>query len=220
MTDLISFVTSSGTTASSSGSDLSGLADNFDTFLTLLTTQMQNQDPLAPLDSTEFTNQLVQFSSVEQQIKTNESITSLVAASNASTGASLSGYLGQTAQLNSTGSGYYGDEASWSYKLANDAKTASIVIQNIDGKIIYSQDAETEAGSHEFVWDGSTLDGGEAESGKVYYATVTAKDANGDAVEAGVSVLAKVTGVDMSYDTPALTTSAGIFSYTDVLRIS
>ena len=119
MTDLISFVTSSGTTAPSSGSDLSGLADNFDTFLTLLTTQMQNQDPLAPLDSTEFTNQLVQFSSVEQQIKTNESITSLVAASNASTGASLSGYLGQTAQLNSTGSGYYGDEASWSSPPSN-----------------------------------------------------------------------------------------------------
>lgn len=220
MSDLISFVTTSSTTTSSSGADAIGLADNFDTFLTLLTAQMQNQDPLAPLDSTEFTNQLVQFSSVEQQIKTNESIESLVSSTNASTGAALSGYLGQTVEINSTGQGFHGEEASWSYRLADDAAEASIVIQNIDGEVIYNSEIDGAAGKHEFVWDGSTKSGGTADPDQVYYATIAATDANGEELSASVTVLAKVMGVDMSYEEPAIMTTAGIFSYTDVLRIS
>ena len=58
--------------ATDSGSAMASLSDNFSTFLTLLTSQLQNQDPLSPMDSTQFTQQLVQFSQVEQQIKTNE----------------------------------------------------------------------------------------------------------------------------------------------------
>ena len=61
--------------ASNDTTDASMLNDNFDQFLLLLTTQLKNQDPLAPMDSTEFTNQLVSFSGVEQQIKTNDRIT-------------------------------------------------------------------------------------------------------------------------------------------------
>jgi len=67
----------------SSGSTLSSttdatLAGNFQTFLTLLTTQLQNQNPLDPLDTNQFTQQLVQFASVEQQLKTNDQLTTLV----------------------------------------------------------------------------------------------------------------------------------------------
>ena len=70
-------------TSGSSGSNLSGttdatLAGNFQTFLTLLTTQLQNQNPLEPLDTNQFTQQLVQFASVEQQLKTDDQLTSLV----------------------------------------------------------------------------------------------------------------------------------------------
>src|SRR5919108_4942353 len=73
------------------------LSDNYDTFLVLLTAQLQNQDPLAPMDSTQFTQQLVQFSQVEQQIRTNEQLTGLVAQYQAaSAGAALS-YLGRDA---------------------------------------------------------------------------------------------------------------------------
>ena len=220
MTDLISFVTSTGSNSSTSGANVTGLAENFDTFLTLLTAQMQNQDPLAPLDSTEFTNQLVQFSSVEQQIQTNQSIESLLAATNASTGASLSGYLGQTVELNSTGTGFYGDDVNWSYRLADDAAKATLVIQNIDGKVVYSEEVDGDAGSHEFTWDGKDLNGDTVDDGQVYYAAITAEDANGDSIEAAVTVLARVTGVDMSYGDPAITTTAGIYGYADVLRIT
>ena len=56
-----------------------GLAEDFAQFLTLLTVQLQNQDPLSPMDTTEFTNQLVAFTGVEQQINTNQKLDSLVA---------------------------------------------------------------------------------------------------------------------------------------------
>jgi len=67
--------------ATSSGSGdvaLKSLASNFDTFLQLLTTQLQNQDPLSPMDSTEFTNQLVLFSQLEQQINQSKKLEQLV----------------------------------------------------------------------------------------------------------------------------------------------
>ena len=91
MTDLVSFVPPATSTGQSAAASASTLADNFDTFLTILTAQIQNQDPLEPLDSTQFTEQLVQFSGVEQQIRTNQSMESLIAATRANAGASLSG---------------------------------------------------------------------------------------------------------------------------------
>ena len=219
MTDLVSFVNQSSATSGSSTS-ITGLADNFDTFLTLLTTQMQNQDPLAPLDSTEFTNQLVQFSSVEQQIRTNQSIESLVASSNASTGAALSGYLGQTAEINSAAQGFQGEDVTWSYTLSDDAAEANILIQDAQGRPVFSGSLENAAGTHDFTWNGKNSSGDQVPVGEAYLATITATNANGDAVSTQIRVKAKVTGVDMSYDDPAVTTTAGVFSYSDVLRIS
>ena len=70
------------------------LADNFDNFLILLTTQLQNQDPLSPMESTEFTNQLVQFASVEQQIKQNQSLEDLLAIERSNQAVSAVGFLG------------------------------------------------------------------------------------------------------------------------------
>src|SRR5450432_3062771 len=100
MTDMISFVAppAAASSAPNAGAELSG---NFDTFLKILTAQIQNQDPLQPMDSAQFTQQLVQFSGVEQQIKANTSLDKLLTASQSTAGASLSGYLGQTAEINS-----------------------------------------------------------------------------------------------------------------------
>ena len=93
MTNAISFVPApAATSASTSASAATSLASNFDTFLTILTAQIQNQDPLAPMDSSKFTEQLVQFSGVEQQIKSNSQLETLVKATNSNAGAALSGY--------------------------------------------------------------------------------------------------------------------------------
>ena len=68
----VSGVSNSSNTSSPSAIDAKTIAGNFDTFLQLLTTQLKNQNPLDPLDTNQFTQQLVQFSSVEQQLKTND----------------------------------------------------------------------------------------------------------------------------------------------------
>src|SRR5438045_3902850 len=100
--------------------DTAGLNQNFNQFLTLLTTQLKNQDPLSPMDSTQFTNQLVSFSQVEQQIRTNDNLTKLLANSNtAQTTLGLS-YIGLTVQMDGDTFKYFGKDATMTYTLPKD----------------------------------------------------------------------------------------------------
>jgi flagellar basal-body rod modification protein FlgD len=82
MTDTISFVPVSQNPTANAATSQASLSDNFDTFLTILTAQIQNQDPLEPMDSNQFTEQLVQFSGVEQQIRVNSQLETLIKATN------------------------------------------------------------------------------------------------------------------------------------------
>src|SRR5437868_14633551 len=93
--------TSSSSSSSSTGSNAT-LAGNFQTFLTLLTTQLQNQNPLDPLDTNQFTQQLVQFASVEQQLKTNDQLTSLVSLQQTAQSTQALGFVGKTAVVDGT----------------------------------------------------------------------------------------------------------------------
>ena len=220
MSDLISFVSNSAASTADTGTARAGLASNFDTFLTLLTAQMQNQDPLSPVDSTEFTNQLVQFAGVEQQIETNSSINALVTASNSSVGAALSGYLGQRAQIDTPNLGFYGEPVTWSYALPSDATKVTLAVQDGTGRVIWSGQGEAAKGQHEFEWDGSTLSGNPAPTDGVYTLNVIARNIDDEPLDARIGVLADVTGVDMSHGEPALTTRAGVYSYTDIVRVT
>src|SRR6187549_1912154 len=76
-----------------------GIADNFQTFLTLLTTQLQHQNPLDPLDTNQFTQQLVQFAGIEQQLKSNEQLKSLVALQKSAQSTEALIYVGQTVSV-------------------------------------------------------------------------------------------------------------------------
>src|SRR4029453_17851676 len=121
----------------------SQLAANFDTFLVLLTAQLKNQDPLEPMDSNEFTHQLVQFSSVEQQINSNKNLESLIALTKARGAADAVSYLGKTLTLTDGMAALMGGEANWAYSLENDAANATLVIRNMHGDVVYAAPAET-----------------------------------------------------------------------------
>lgn len=216
MTDMISFVAQkSAAPTTNATAELSG---NFDTFLKILTAQIQNQDPLQPMDSAQFTQQLVQFSGVEQQIKANASLDALIKTSQSTAGASLSGYLGQTAEINSDGAQFTGDPVHWKYTLPTDAATSTVTVQDAAGHVLYSETGETAAGVHDFTWDGRLLNGSTAADGP-YWISVVAGDANNKAIKPTQSVVATVTGVDLSYGEPALTTTAGVYSYSDVKQL-
>ena len=130
------------------------LSDNYDTFLILLTAQLQNQDPLAPMDSTQFTQQLVQFSQVEQQIRTNEQLEGLVTQYQAaSAGAALS-YLGRDAIIEANDTYLAGGAANWAYRLPRTAEDVTIRVRDLDGRTIFTSTGPATQGEHLFTWDG------------------------------------------------------------------
>ena len=190
-------------------SDRATLSNNYDTFLVLLTAQLQNQDPLAPMDSTQFTQQLVQFSQVEQQIRTNEQLEGLVGQYQAaSAGAALS-YLGKDAIIEADETYLAGGEANWAYRLPTGAASMTINVKDSTGRIIYSTTTSPRTGGeHLFKWDGKKADGSTAADG-VYTLDIEALDGAGEEITPIVSVRETIMGVDFSGNVPVVITPSG-----------
>jgi flagellar basal-body rod modification protein FlgD len=133
------------------------LASDFDTFLKLLTTQMRNQDPLKPLESTEFVAQLAQFSSVEQQIATNKSLTSILEAVTASNAGSLADWLGREVRA-AVPVPYSGRPVDVTAPEPSfNPKSATLLVIGPDGKTVAEQDFK--ADDKMVTWNGKTRDG-------------------------------------------------------------
>lgn len=197
--------------------DRTRLSDNYDTFLILLTAQLQNQDPLAPMDSTQFTQQLVQFSQVEQQIRTNEQLEGLVGQYQAaSAGAALS-YLGKDAIIEADETYLAGGVANWAYNLPASATTMTVHVRDSGGRIVYTSTTEARtAGEHLFTWDGKTNNNTTAPDG-VYTLTFEAQDAAGTTINPTINVRETIMGVDFSGGTPVVITPSGTRSI-DTIR--
>lgn len=190
-------------------SDRTTLADNFNTFLTLLTSQLQNQDPLSPMDSTAFTQQLVQFSQVEQQIRTNQNLEGLVGQYQAaSAGAALS-YLGKDAIIDADDTYLAGGSANWAYTLPEAASDLTINVKDSAGRTVYTTTtAARGAGEHLFTWDGTKTNGTVATDG-VYTLEVEAKNSAATDIDAGIRVRETIMGVDFSGTSPVVITPSG-----------
>lgn len=173
---------------------LTGLADDFDNFLVLLTTQLQHQDPLAPTDTNEFTNQLVQFANVEQQVLQNKNLENLIELQSQNQAVGALSFIGQTVEAAGKTNMLTNGEATFSYRLPQTASTASVSIFNAAGDLVFQDTAPLEAGLHDIVWDGATRNGGTAEDG-VYSFLVSAVDDNDAPIEVTHGVVGKVTGV-------------------------
>src|SRR5919201_1393664 len=131
--------TSTSSTSSSSNStgvDQNTLAGNFQTFLTLLTTQLKNQNPLDPLDTNQFTQQLVQFASVEQQLKTNDALTSLVSLQKTAQSTQALTFVGKTALVDGSTASLSNASATWKLGVPT-ASNVSISIANIKGQTVF-----------------------------------------------------------------------------------
>lgn len=184
------------------------LAGNFNTFLTLLTSQLQNQDPLSPMDSTQFTQQLVQFSQVEQQIKTNQNLEGLAAQYQAaSAGAALS-YLGKDALIQSDTTALTNGQASWGYNLPSTAGAVTLEVRDSSNRTVFSTNGELASGNHVFTWNGRDTNGNTMPNG-VYHLAVTARDAGGNAITPTLTIQEMINGVDFSGTTPAVVTASG-----------
>ena len=193
--------TYTGTPSAAESSGVS-LAKNFDTFLTLLTTQLKNQDPTSPMDSKEFTNQLVMFSQVEQSINQNKNLEKLLAMFATQQNSNNLNFIGKIVdvddnqiELQQGGSGF------WSYELPAGATNVKYNILNSAGKVVRTvtstaPDGGFPKGRIELAWDGKDGESNALPAGK-YKLEVVAKDSGGKSID-GVKVYARgyVSSVD------------------------
>ncbi|GGB34626.1 flagellar hook assembly protein [Roseibium aquae] len=191
-----------GVQSSPTGSAEQSLLGNYDLFLTLLTTQIQNQDPLEPLDSAEYTNQLVQYSSVEQSIQTNDYLKELLASMQSAQASSYVSYLGTEVSAKGGTTSLRGGTASWDFTLGQEA-AGKVEIVNGSGNVVFSDDISMPAGSNSYVWDGKN-DAGGVESDGSYTIRFDLKNASGNTITPSVEISGVVDGVDLSSGTPFL----------------
>lgn len=196
MVDLSSITGAVQSNTATTNASSQTLSADMNTFLTLLTTQLKYQDPLDPMDTAEFTNQLVQYSNVEQSIQMNEKLNNLLSLGVANLGAQAVSYIGKTAQVLGDVMPLQDGKAKATYTLNKDVQSVSILVKDMNGKVVYTATGQgTTAGTHDFTWDGKDSDGNQLEDG-AYQIIVSPKVASGEtAATVTTTIFGKVTGV-------------------------
>ena len=175
----------------------STLAADFDAFLLLLTTQLKHQDPLSPLEPTEFTSQLVQFASVEQQITANENLEKLIGIQNASLASSIIGFVGTDVEYEGSELPLQDGQGKFTYDLSKNAKNVVITISDSAGKLILTKAGERTPGLHEFNWDGKDMNDLLVNDG-AYRVTVSPIGFDDEPITTNVHVFGHITGVSLA----------------------
>jgi flagellar basal-body rod modification protein FlgD len=191
------------TTGAKTPDAMAQLSGNFNTFLTLLTNQLKNQDPTAPMDSNQFTQQLVQFSQVEQQINTNDSLKTLISQGTSQAGTFAANYLGKHVSVTSGQASLSNGQANWSYNLGTTAASAVLTVTNANGAVVYNGAGTTNAGTNSFSWNGTDNNGNRVADG-TYKLSVAAKDSGGADVTSSVASAGIVNQIDMTSGSPQL----------------
>src|SRR5271167_1458343 len=173
------------TPATSTPDAMAQLSGNFDTFLQLLTTQLKNQDPTSPMDSNQFTQQLVEYSQVEQQINTNSNLQTLITQGTTNASAVTTGYLGKNVSVTNGNASLTNGAATWTYNLGTASATTQLSITNASGQTVYTGAGSTAAGNNTFNWNGEDANGNQLSDG-TYKLTVTATDQSGATVTTSV----------------------------------
>jgi flagellar basal-body rod modification protein FlgD len=172
------------------------LAEDFDTFLGILVTQLNNQDPLEPMKSQEFTNQLVQFSTVEQAIATNTKLDQMLQAQAGNRASQAVNYIGKEVAIDGNQAQLQDGAAKFAYTLEDQAQTVAVEISNAEGQVVRTLQGDPSAGRHDVNWDGTTQSGQQLPDG-VYNIQVYAVDGNDKTVNATTETRGEVTGFEV-----------------------
>ncbi len=190
-------------TGSAGQSALASLTDNYQSFLQMLMTQLQNQDPTSPMDSSTFTTELVQFAGVEQQINTNSNLTSLIQLTQDNTVVQSSQLYGKQVQATSTQLSLQSSQAGIDF-IAPSAEPVTVGISNATtGQVVFSGTLAAAAGANSWVWNGQTLSGSTAPDG-VYNVAVSSAAADGTSNPLPFTIVGTVTGVQTTGGTVTL----------------
>lgn len=224
---IVSGTTSQSSSSSSSSSTASAtnalasqqIAGNFQSFLQLLTTQLQNQNPMDPLDTNQFTQQLVEFAGVQQQLNTNSSLATLVSLQQTAQSTQALTFVGKTATVGNSTASLSNGAANWALDIPKNC-TLTVSIANSAGQTVFTGNYSATAGNAQpFSWNGKGTDGTQWPDGK-YKLTATAHDSTGNSVAVSTDVQGVVSSVDLTQTPPLLTIGGQTYTISQIKGIS
>ncbi|WP_404384812.1 flagellar hook assembly protein FlgD [Caenispirillum salinarum] len=180
------------------------LAEDLDAFLMMLTTQLQNQDPLSPMESNEFTQQLVGFSQVEQQIGINENLEQQISLQQSSMNSLALGFIGKYAEVQDNLVTLADGKVKFAYSLASDAASTKLDFYDDKGVLVRTMSGKTAQGNHVMTWDGRAQDGTQLPDGE-YTVKLSSKNTKGEPVDSWTTVQARITGASTDGKEPYVT---------------
>jgi flagellar basal-body rod modification protein FlgD len=210
-----------GSSASSGTNALASqqIAGNFQTFLQLLTTQLQNQNPLDPLDTNQFTQQLVEFAGVEQQLNANSSLQTLVSLQQTAQSTQALQFVGKTAVVNGNTNTLTNSSATWDLNIPSNS-TVTLSIANSAGQTVFTGTYSAAAGNNQpFTWNGKGSDGTQWPDGQ-YTMAATAADGSGNSVGVTTQIQGVVSSVDLTQSPPLLTIAGQTYTVNQIQRIA
>ena len=209
------------TTTTQTGDDaLKSLGGDYSNFLTLLTTQLKNQDPLSPMDTTQFTQQLVQFSAVEQQINGNKKLDQLIGLQATANAYGAVGFVGTTIAADSNDVPLQNKKAKFDYTIDKSAGTATLKILNSAGNVVMLKQVDGTVGTHPVEWDGTDYFGNQLPDGKYTVSVSYTDQSTGKAVDADITSYGKVDQAVIADGSVFLKMGDVSVPLADVIRIS
>lgn len=171
------------------------ISSNYEDFLRLLTTQLQNQDPTSPTDTNQLTQQIATLSQVEQQLKTNDNLERLITMFGATQYNSVVSYIGKQIEAQGDVGALQNGKGLFAYYLERAAASIEVTIKDASGNVVYTGSGTTLAGRNQFTWDGKNNAGEQMPDG-TYKIEVSAKDGNNNDILSKTYVTGVVTSID------------------------
>jgi flagellar basal-body rod modification protein FlgD len=222
MTVTVNSVSATSTPATSQATKstpTTGFGTNFNSFLTLLTTQLKNQDPMSPLDTNQFTQQLVSFSQVEQAINTNTKLDNLISLQSTSEAISSLPLVGKTVEYDGATAVLGDGGAKFSYTMPSGAASAVLSITDANGKTVWSGQGDATSGRHDVNWDGRDVNGSALPPGN-YTLAVNAFAADKSPVTATITAYGPVSGIELQSGQPLMNVGGLRIPTTKMLSIN
>jgi flagellar basal-body rod modification protein FlgD len=195
------------------------LAKDMNQFLTLLTAQLAHLDPLSPMDSTEFTNQLVQFANVEQNIATNANLEKMIAMQQSQIQMSSVSYIGKTVEAETSSLPLQNSKAEFKYAFSTQPASAIVTIYDEVGVAVKSFAADTTNGPHTVSWDGKDDQGNQLPDGTYKIGVTPMAIKENDDITTAIGVTGKVTGVSTVNGSVSLSLGSATVSIDKIMSI-
>ena len=209
----------STSTTSKTDAAIDSLNDTYNNFLLLLTKQLQNQDPLNPMDTAQFTQQLVGFSQVEQQIASNKSLEKLINLQSSTNAFNAVSFLGNEVAVDSDRVSLKDGKAKFQYEIEHSAGQAVLSVYDLRGQVVLVQEANKGVGSYNVDWNGKDAFGNQLPDGE-YRVAVSYADEQGKTYSANITSFGTVDSAEIADGEVKLFVGTIGYSLDQILKVT